>query len=447
MSYPEVGSVTVHYFEGPAGSGKTTALMAELNRLLNETPISQNERILALTFMHGSRKRLNQRLRAILSLKGLYDCRTIDSFAWQLYNRWRSLATKISEGIMVQCEEDYDGVCELAARLVTYREVSHWVARTYPIIVVDEMQDCRGGRLSLLQHLSEVTILLAAADEFQDLKDIEANVAVGWLRTNGITVSLQGNHRTSTHGLLGAAEQLRTGQSITRGRGMYFLTAFSSPMAASIIATQIEYWGRRNIAILTPTTPERSNFVSQIVERLRTNTIKPRKLNREVGPYLIEWEFTSAAEEERLASEIGIPFNSTTDSVDVSSLDFTANYKGISIMRYWLDNQRRLTGRTQFTTDELRSQVRRTIQQLKSFGRSNDHGIKAMTIHQAKNREFNSVIVLWPYQVTNCPESQRRLLYNAITRAKNQALVIVQDNKGDGRLNQPPFNANKQDTV
>jgi superfamily I DNA/RNA helicase len=52
-----------------------------------------------------------------------------------------------------------------------------------------------------------------------------------------------------------------------------------------------------------------------------------------------------------------------------------------------------------------------------------------MTIHQAKNREFDGVIVLWPFTVGGNIESQRRLLYNALTRAQKWAIVIVQDNQ------------------
>jgi superfamily I DNA/RNA helicase len=59
-----------------------------------------------------------------------------------------------------------------------------------------------------------------------------------------------------------------------------------------------------------------------------------------------------------------------------------------------------------------------------------------MTIHQAKNREFESVIVLWPYEVVGSADRKRRLLYNAITRAKQQALVVVQN---PARLMKPPF--------
>jgi superfamily I DNA/RNA helicase len=56
--------------------------------------------------------------------------------------------------------------------------------------------------------------------------------------------------------------------------------------------------------------------------------------------------------------------------------------------------------------------------------------LPAMTIHQAKNREFRAVVVLWPREVGGDEESQRRRLYNAITRARDWAVVI-------GRLRPP----------
>lgn len=49
-----------------------------------------------------------------------------------------------------------------------------------------------------------------------------------------------------------------------------------------------------------------------------------------------------------------------------------------------------------------------------------------MTIHAAKNREFENVIVLWPAQVTGDLEMGRRLLYNAVTRARRRAIVFTQ---------------------
>jgi hypothetical protein len=63
-----------------------------------------------------------------------------------------------------------------------------------------------------------------------------------------------------------------------------------------------------------------------------------------------------------------------------------------------------------------------------------------MTINHANNREFEGVIILWPLAVGGNLDSQRRRLYNALTRAQKWAIVIVQDvpNK-TSRLAASPF--------
>lgn len=60
----------------------------------------------------------------------------------------------------------------------------------------------------------------------------------------------------------------------------------------------------------------------------------------------------------------------------------------------------------------------------------------AMTVHQAKNREFDGVVVLWPYQLGGDAEHKRRLLYNAVTRARGWCTVVVQN---DNLLASAPF--------
>ena len=61
-----------------------------------------------------------------------------------------------------------------------------------------------------------------------------------------------------------------------------------------------------------------------------------------------------------------------------------------------------------------------------------------MTIHQSKNREFPIVVVLWPFAVPGDPVMARRWLYNAVTRAKNRAIVLVEDPMRK-RLGSAPF--------
>ena len=57
----------------------------------------------------------------------------------------------------------------------------------------------------------------------------------------------------------------------------------------------------------------------------------------------------------------------------------------------------------------------------------------ALTIQQAKNREFDHVVIIWPYTIPNDDEQKRRLLYNAVTRARRSCLVLVQARELPGR--------------
>src|SRR5690606_7341670 len=52
------------------------------------------------------------------------------------------------------------------------------------------------------------------------------------------------------------------------------------------------------------------------------------------------------------------------------------------------------------------------------YKRENKAKLTFTTIHGAKNREFDNVIVLWPYNAPSDLMQKRKLLYNAVTRAK-----------------------------
>jgi superfamily I DNA/RNA helicase len=62
-----------------------------------------------------------------------------------------------------------------------------------------------------------------------------------------------------------------------------------------------------------------------------------------------------------------------------------------------------------------------------------------MTVHGAKNREFDYVFILWPFNVPSVSLQKRKLLYNAVTRARLGATLFVQGDekriRGDDVLN------------
>ena len=211
--------MSLYFIEGPAGTGKTTRLFEQLERVLEACPLAEHQQVLALTKMHGSRRRMDGRLRGISGLRGRYRCCTADSLAWSIVRRWRTLARRRSASKLA--EEDYEQVCSLAGVLLAETIVSRWVIRAFPIVVVDEFQDSKGGQLGMISSLSGLATCLVAADDFQDLEATEANPAVVWARTNGESESLNEIHRTSARGLLEASRALRAGGDVPRrGNGL-----------------------------------------------------------------------------------------------------------------------------------------------------------------------------------------------------------------------------------
>ena len=423
--------MSLRFFEGPAGSGKTTRLFEELQRILEKCPLEEGQRVLALTKMHGSRRRMQARLAALPELRRGFQCSTVDSFAWQSVRRWRSLARRLSASKIAA--DDYESVCLLAGELLSNDITSRWVTRAFPVVLIDEMQDSKGGQLDIVRALSVSASCIAAADDFQDLEADEDNLAVAWSREIGEVESLCHNYRTSASGLLAAGSALRQGCNVPgNAAGFTVLGAQNHNVGASFVSRNLTWWsGDGDIAVLTPVRSANSDFVRNLIDRVEEKPIS----NPPVGPHRIRWEDTQEDECERFISDLGLPDdpNAQLCTADMSLPGTTGPVQG---MRGWFEQQQRVAGRASFTTEEIRLQARRIHQRSRAYRRVRDGGVRAMTIHQAKNREFDSVIVLWPYEVAGSADRQRRLLYNAITRAKRQALVVVQN---PDRLQRPPF--------
>ena len=423
--------MSLYFIEGPAGTGKTTRLFQRLERVLEACPLAEYQQVLALTKMHGSRRRMDSRLRGIPGLRGRYSCCTADSFSWSVVRRWRTLARRRSATELA--EEDYDQVCSLAGVLLAETIVSRWVIRAFPIVVVDEFQDCKGGQLAMISSLSGLATCLVAADDFQDLEATEANPAVVWARTNGESESLSKIHRTSAIGLLEASRAVREGRNIPKnGGGFTLLGARNLHVGASFVSNNLSWWRRcADIAVLTPVRPSRSAFVRDLIARVEEKPIG----DPPVGPHSVPWEESHEEECDRFIEGLELPDDPDAE-VRFAGLVFDDVGGPQRGLRHWIERQTRVAGRVTFTAEEIRCEARRAHQRSRAYRRVRGRGVRAMTIHQAKNREFHSVIVLWPYQVVGSIDRQRRLLYNAITRARFRVLVVVQNPK---RLAQPPF--------
>lgn len=423
--------MSVYFIEGPAGSGKTTRLFQKLSEVLDESPLAEDQRVLALTKMHGSRRHMDGRLRTIPALRGRYRCRTADSFAWSIVRRWRTLARRRSAAELA--EDDYEQVCSLAGDLLGETTVARWVSHAFPVVVVDEFQDSAGGQLAMISSLSSAATCIVAADDFQDLEITEVGPAVAWARANGETEILADIHRTFASGLLEASHALRNGGSVPgNGGGFIALGAQNHNVGASFVSKYLTWWAScGDIAVLTPTRPSASPFVRDLFARVGDRSIS----DPPVGPHRIPWETSQEEGCEKFIQGLELPESpDAAVSCDGSSFgDGAGPRRGL---HRWIERQRRVAGRLTVTAEEVRREAKRSYRRSRAYRRVAGRGVRALTIHQAKNREFHSVIVLWPYQVAGSIERRRRLLYNAITRATHRVLVVVQN---PDRLRQPPF--------
>ena len=181
--------MTLDFFEGAAGTGKTHNLVAHAGELVQDGILGEERRVMGLTFMNGARRRLQVRLAENKLFRRRFECQTFDVFARTLATRRRSLITGNSAALAQSTHlNEFDAPCFLAATLLETPAVQRWVAASFPLVLVDEAQDLDDYRMRVLQGLSTSCNIVAAADSFQCLTDGQDTARVmNWLETAGQT--------------------------------------------------------------------------------------------------------------------------------------------------------------------------------------------------------------------------------------------------------------------
>jgi len=442
--------MTFDFFEGAAGTGKTHNLVGRARELVQDGALGEGHKLLALTFMNGARRRLDARLGENPAFRRRFDCQTFDVFARTLAARRRSLITPAMQEQAAALNE-FNGPCALAAGLLENEAVRKWVARSFPLVLVDEAQDLDEHRMRILQGLSQSCRIVAAADAFQCLQDgRDTAPLIGWLEGAGQTHRLTQPRRTNQQGLLAAALAVREGRDIKavltantfnsrttwNGMGFRFLEApikkNNSGLLAWSIANDIAQ-RQGPVAILTPD-------AGNVIVRAALNTVQTKQHTRKnsgatFGPYPHTWDRQDNEEAEALLADIALP--ETASCADLRALlTPLTGHAAIAQAISRMERLRRAHGQSAFTAEQVTEFVRESVRNRSRLGFRQQRGHLAMTIQRAKNREFPNVIVLWPHTATGSPEHLRRLLYNAITRAQNHCTVIV---LGQNRLNAMPF--------
>lgn len=419
--------MTVQAFTGGAGCGKTYQLMQSLSAHLEAAPLKDGQKVLALTFMHGSRRRLEERLGQLHVLRGRTDCSTIDSFAWRLVRRWLCLVVALG---YVDIEPDqYERVCDAAGALLQIKEVCGWVVATFPVVLVDEAQDLTANRLRLIAGLATRVQVFAAADEFQCLnEDLRPNPACSWLAQVCPAEELSQPKRTTVVELLDAAAAIRSGLAPKSGK-LFKVELTPKPQLAGawLSGNLCWYGGGKSVAVITPAM---GSFAKTALTWTANN-----KTTKGAGPYSILWEDSEAKAARRFLAGLALQEVNDIPSV-VALLAGAGDPRAARDVAEWMDVQRRARSKATFSKEEIERAIEQGFAQRRRIRRSEGQGWGGMTVHGAKNREFDNVIVLWPAAIAGSDDQKRRLLYNAVTRAKERCLVLVQAKAG---LSQAPF--------
>lgn len=411
--------MTLRAIEGAAGCGKTFRLMQLLTERLEQTPLIEGQRVLALTFMHGARRRLVERLASVAGLDGRVECLTLDGFAWRLVRRWRGVASEL--GLPVLLESQFDAVCDAAGALLEVPAVRSWVSGSFPVVLVDEGQDLHPQRLRMLMATSDATHLLVAADEFQCLDpELRPNPLVTWMQTQTEPEVLTLVRRTNIAGLLNAATAIRGAEApVNSGQAFKVIAAASVPLAATVVSNAIGWHpGTQDVALITPS--RTGNFAHDVVNRVATTAS-----NQGNGPYPLLWEGTDQDEAQAILVELILDAE-ISGATALAALRVLPRVGPVKSTINWLNRQVHALGRDAFTRAEIEAVITRFVTIRRQHGRAGSQRYAAMTVHQAKNREFDGVVVLWPYAVAGNADQKRRLLYNAVTRAKRWCTVVVQ---------------------
>ena len=106
---------------------------------------------------------------------------TVDSLARRVICRWRTITRTIDPELDLGAAADFKNICRVAAIVTARENVSGWLRVRYPVLVVDELQDCKGDHLCIIQAIESCCHVIAAADEFQDLQKTGPSAAVEWL--------------------------------------------------------------------------------------------------------------------------------------------------------------------------------------------------------------------------------------------------------------------------
>lgn len=422
---------------GQAGTGKTHWLMQKASELAPTHLTAEHHSLLAITRMHGSRRRLVAKLRE--SCPSIpCSVTTIDGFALSIVNRWRTALgytrpiQPVSSDVdfsdtIFGTEAGYEHIVRAATRLLGSATVGAVIRETYPLVMIDEFQDCHGPLLDFVAALSKHSSLLLAADDFQLLDSAVAGCpAVEWARAQaangaGTIEERTDFHRTSDVGILAAARCLRENTPAT-GQTVPLVSCPTHSLAAWKIIYHLEFgwYSPRWKGTCAVICPSHDSLLQKVLDSTKSQLVKKNR-----AP--IRWHVESSQKKERDSAAANLGLTSATRDSDriwqrpSGSLDAFSALILTRSQRY-----ARLRGLDAISNSLVARHMDMAVHDQRAYCFPSS-GKTVTTVHGAKNREFDSVFVLWnPFSVGKWnADEQRRLLYNAVTRSKHNCAVLA----------------------
>ena len=274
--------------------------------------------------------------------------------------------------------------------------------------------------LEFIERLSKISSLILAADSFQFLdSEVEGCPATEWLESladkrKAKIEPLEICHRTSNSSILCAAECLRTNKK-SKNQTVPIISCPNPKMAAWKIvdALLLKFYAKDwdgDCAIIYPSNDDYvNNVMNSCIDYAKKYNKYPFVFHKEISP---DQHF------QRVLKDIGFE---EKRAECIYSCD-TSNPTGQQVIEC-VRNQIKLRGLYDVTDKIVVSYTERIVHRHCSYSPAKAKRI-ILTVHGAKNREFDNVIILWPYRVRE--ELKRQLLYNAITRARKHCMVLLQ---------------------
>lgn len=275
--------------------------------------------------------------------------------------------------------------------------------------------------------LGTASKLLLAADHFQRLVDDgESCPAVEWAESHrhvgGIEYhDLAGCRRTNNNAIIQAARALRNNAKATSPTVPVYFAPRYGPAAFRIVErflprrTDRISTGSCAIIALSLADSQLTNLVRSFQEQLARRNLNPK----------VEWVLTLTEEEQLRCLLKDLAVDLKADPESPWDPDRAIDGDHAARICHGVVEFAKLRGIRPITQDLTIEFARSSVHNRLAFGR-NSARYQILTAHSAKNQEFHHVFVFWSFKGEKwSPALRRRLLYNAITRAKFDCTVLV----------------------